>query len=188
MVDRSCSGLYRAPVQPRNGEQKANLTTTDEATVEGFYERFKCSVIRQIEADRSMLGRQRYSPAGWRRLRERTTSCAWRWRSGERAAATGVRICRRSLQSVGRRWRLSASAVRRSSPSTYGCRCRRCVRTLGHRETGTQPGCHSPRHGCGRNDHITSRRGSHRRPRTVQTTGTTSAVAAKASTISHAVN
>ena len=26
---------------------------------------------------------------------------------------------------------MSACAVRRSSPSTYGCRCRRCVRTAG---------------------------------------------------------
>ena len=62
------------------------LSVTDAATAERFYQRFKWSVIAPIEADRWT---QATFSAGWSRLRERTILCAWRWRSGERAAATG---------------------------------------------------------------------------------------------------
>ena len=62
LADGTGVGLRRLGLDPaRAGDP---LSVTDGATAERFCERFKWSVIAPIEADRSMLARQRHSPAG----------------------------------------------------------------------------------------------------------------------------
>ena len=104
------------------------LAVTDAATAERFYQQSKWSVIAPIEADRRPLDAGDVlhwleSAAGG------TDGVVPVAVETEVAAVCWERICRRRFRSVGRRWRGSAWAVRRSSPSTCVCRCRRRVRT-----------------------------------------------------------
>ena len=65
------------------------LAVTDQATAERFYQRFKWSVIAPIEADRwaldagDVLGRLESASRTY-------SSCAWRWRREQPAAAGGA--------------------------------------------------------------------------------------------------
>ena len=67
------------------------------------------------------------SSAGWSWRRARTTSCPWRWRR-EQPPTVG-RAPAASFPE--RRETVAGGVVRRSSPSTCGCRFRRCARTAG---------------------------------------------------------
>ena len=63
------------------------LSVTNAATAERFYQRFKWIVSAPIEAARWTLDAG--DILGWLESAVGTTLCAWRWRSGERAAAAG---------------------------------------------------------------------------------------------------